>query len=142
MATTRLVQRRRLNADINITNMIDLMMVLLVVFMIATPLLAKGMNIQLPQSSVSEVVTSSRQAILVEVDDSEKIKVNSTAVALADLGEIVLQLQQTYPGAPVNVRADSRLSWGLGVEILGLLREQGIANVGIETQPPSANGRD
>jgi biopolymer transport protein TolR len=141
MATTRMLQRRRLNADINITNMIDLMMVLLVVFMIATPLLAKGMNIKLPQSSVSEVVTSTRQAILVEVDDSERIRINGTAVALADLGEVLLQLQQGHPEAPVNVRADSRLSWGLGVEILGVLREQGIANVGIETQPPPARSR-
>src|SRR3990170_9054308 len=88
-------------AEINITNLVDVTMTLLVVFMIVAPMLKQGMEIELPKSRVVDNVASDDKVILVECDKKQSIEINHNPVVLSSVEQIIRDIRQEHGEVPV-----------------------------------------
>lgn len=131
----RKLRRRRVRpqAEINITNLIDVSMTLLIVFMIVAPLLTQGLEIELAESRVVENIQAEEEAILVECDKDGNLRVNrDTEVVMGGLVNALVELKEKTGDVPVQVRADKRIPWGTVAGIYGLVREAGFERINAE----------
>lgn len=121
-------------SDINITPLLDLAFVLLIIFMITTPLLDQGIALSLPQGGSPDVSIEPEQIQVVEVSAEGKYYLNQTEVNLASLSSTMSGAFQADPNIIVYLRADETVQHGRVVAVLDLLRKLGIPNVSIRTE--------
>ncbi len=119
-------------AEINITNLVDVTMTLLVVFMIVAPMLKQGLEIELPKSRVADKISTDDKVILVECDKQQSIRINHSEVVLGSVEQMIRDLRQQYGEVPVQVRADQALSYGFLVGLWGEIRAAGVNSIGVE----------
>jgi biopolymer transport protein ExbD len=124
--------REQPRAEINITNLVDVTMTLLVVFMIVAPMLKQGLEIELPKSRVADNIKSEDKVILVECDQTQSIQINHNGVVLSSVEQTIRDLRQQYGEVPVQVRADEKLPYGFIVGIWGEIRAAGVDSIGVE----------
>lgn len=131
-------------AEINVVPFIDVMLVLLVIFMITTPLLTQGVKVDLPKTESKALPPDQKEPLIVTVDATGNLYLNIasqpnhpiTSRVLSNL--VKTQLEQTArEGAerPVLVRGDKNTNYGKIVEAMVLLQEAGAKKVGLITQP-------
>ncbi len=132
----RRMPRRRIRpqADINITNLIDVTMTLLIVFMIVAPLLTQGLEIELAESKVVENIDAEEEAILVEIDKQMILRINKDTEAVMGEGLVTLlkEMKESLGDVPVQVRADKNLQWGDVAGLYGYIREAGFEEINAE----------
>jgi len=128
----RRARREAPKAEINITNLVDVTMTLLVVFMIVAPMLKQGLVIELPQSRVADNIKSDDKVILVECDDKMNIQINHGEVILGTIEQTIRNLRQEFGEVPVQIRADKDLKYGDLVNIWGEIRAAGVESIGVE----------
>jgi biopolymer transport protein ExbD len=119
-------------AEINITNLVDVTMTLLVVFMIVAPMLKQGLEIELPKSRVADKIASDDKVILVECDKQQSIRINHNEVILGSVEQMIRDLREQYGEVPVQVRADQALPYGFIVGLWGEIRAAGVNSIGVE----------
>lgn len=140
----RMGRRQPMN-EINVVPFIDVMLVLLVIFMITAPMLTQGVDVELPQVTSEPIDSSENQdPIIVSVDASGQYFVSlggdETQVDLDELSQRVIILMERNPGTQVLVRGDRRVPYGDIVTLMGTLQVAGVANVGLISEPPPAEG--
>jgi len=121
-------------ADINITNLVDVMLVLLIVFMISAPMMQAGVDIALPKASESPVDVST--GIIISIDKAMTVYIDNYKIP-ADQFESRLK---TIRGGekkfrPIFIRADKSVPYGMVIELMGKIKKMGIDNVGLVTEP-------
>lgn len=138
---------RRPMSDINVVPFIDVMLVLLVIFMITTPLLTQGVKVELPKTSASAMSEQQKEPLIVTVDSqgnyylnlSDKPNQPVTARILSHLVSTQLAGQQgAEQQRPVLVRGDKNANYGKVVEAMVLLQQAGAKSVGLITEPASS----
>jgi biopolymer transport protein TolR len=132
VARSRRRRRERPNAEINIINLVDVIMVLLVTFMIVAPMLKQGLAIDLPTARVSDSLSSEDKVILVECDTNLTIRINHEEVVLGGVEQKIRDLRQEYGEVPVQVRADREVPYGDLVGLWGEIRAAGVKSIAIE----------
>jgi biopolymer transport protein TolR len=132
VARQRRRRRERPNAEINIINLVDVIMVLLVTFMIVAPMLKQGLAIDLPTARVSDSLSSEDKVILVECDMNLTIQINHEEVVLGGVEQKIRDLRQEYDEVPVQVRADKEVPYGDLVGLWGEIRAAGVKSIAIE----------
>jgi biopolymer transport protein TolR len=132
--------RRRPIADINVTPMVDVMLVLLVVFMITAPMLATGVAVTLPKVSAEQLKQENERPLVVTVDKDSKVYVGQQddAIELKELAPLLKALAQNNMEKRVFVRADEAVPYGAVVTVLALLQEAGFKNAGLPVDPNQA----
>jgi biopolymer transport protein TolR len=132
--------RRKPMADINVTPMVDVMLVLLVVFMITAPMLATGVAVNLPKTSARQLPTEKERPLVVTVDKQGKIYVGmeDTPVEPAALGEMLKAIAQNKMDKRVYVRGDEDGRYGDVVTVLTLLQGAGFTNAGLPVDSKKA----
>ena len=133
---------RRPIADINVVPFIDVMLVLLVIFMITTPLLTQGVKVNLPQTSTKALTEQQKEPLIVTVDAMGNFYLNladkpNQAITARTLSYLVtnqLATQQNGEQRPVLVRGDKNANYGKVVEAMVLLQQAGAKSVGLITQ--------
>jgi biopolymer transport protein ExbD len=135
----RYSQRQGLStlSEINVTPLLDLAFVLLIIFMITTPLLESSMNLVIPSSGATNPPIKSAQAQIVSIDRSETIRFNNSVVDLKALTVRLAELKQTNPDVAVVIRPDRELPVQKLIALMDALKQAQITKVGIATRAES-----
>lgn len=134
------MKRRRLMSEINVVPYVDVMLVLLVIFMVAAPLLTQGVSVNLPSSAASPVSTD-RKPLVVTVDAGGKVYLQDKAVSLDKLLQTVSAAKRGQPELQVLVRGDRDANYGRVIQVMAQLQAAGIQDVGLLTESPEPTAR-
>ena len=129
-------ERRRRDlprVEINITNLIDVTLTLLIVFMIVAPLLKQGLEIELPKAKVVEGLDTDDKVILVECDKNGLVHVNQQEVVPGEVEETIRDLREKLGEPPVQLRADKTLPFGDVVGVVGAIKAAGVETIDVES---------
>ena len=127
--------RRRPLAEINITPLVDVMLVLLIIFMVAAPMIQTGVKVDLPQVKTPPVESTDTKVVLAITRD-RKIYLAETEVPITELAEKLRTNARLQKERELLVHADRNLSYGVVLEVMGLARAAGIESLGMVTDPP------
>ena len=129
---TRRRHRARLNADVNVTSLLDLAFVLLIIFMIAAPLMQGGVEVRLPEAQARPL--ESREGMTVTLDRRGRIFVDETAFSYADFRTTFRSLVARRNPTGIYLRADRAVPYGDVARVLAVIRTSGVQNVGLVTE--------
>lgn len=124
-------------AEINVTPLVDVMLVLLVIFMVTAPLMMVGVPVQLPKTSAAKV-SQTTKPVVVSIDREGRVFLREEEIAAEALLGRLSQLWQESPDAPVYVRADRSIPYGLVMEAMGVVTQAGFARVSLIAEGASA----
>jgi len=132
----RYSQRQSLSSlsEINITPLLDLAFVLLIIFMITTPLLESSMSLIIPSSGAKSSPVTTSQVQMVSIDRNESIRFNNQVVDLTMLSAQLAEAKRVNPEVAVVIRPDRELSVQKLVTLMDALQRAGIMKVGIATR--------
>lgn len=145
MATRYRRKVRRPMAEINIVPYIDVMLVLLVIFMITTPLLNQGVDVNLPQAKSRPLKSTEAQPIVVSVDAKGQYFLNiggnpKAPIRAVDLlnrvQQALITAKQKNQKQAVLVKGDETANYGTVIQAMVLLQQAGVKDVGLMTKPP------
>ena len=134
--------KHKMVSDINAVPFIDVMLVLLVVFMVTAPLLTQGVSVELPEAPSKPIdIQDDTETLIVSIkatgeyfidlgDDPER------AVTLDLIGEQVAKVLSAQPQTPVLVRGDKAVPYGKVIELMTVLQNAGVPNLGLISDPP------
>ena len=122
-------------SEINVTPMVDVMLVLLVVFMITAPLLTVGVPVDLPKSKAS-VIVGENEPLVVSLNAEGKLFLQDTEVALDKLVARLTAITENRKETRVFVRGDRKIAYGKIMEVMGLINRAGFDRVALITELP------
>jgi biopolymer transport protein TolR len=123
-------------AEINVTPMVDVMLVLLIIFMVTAPLLVTGVPVDLPAARAAALSQKPDKPLAVSLDAQGGVFIGDEAVAEGALGDRLSALHASAPDTRVLVRADKSLSYGRVLEVMGEIASSGFTKVALVSQPP------
>jgi biopolymer transport protein ExbD/biopolymer transport protein TolR len=121
-------------SDINMTPLIDVMLVLLVIFMITAPLMASSLKLDLPKTDAGQP-TDTPQFISVALDPQGRLYFGDDVVDVATFNTRVADAARKNPQTEVQLRADQSVTYGRVAELIGLIQKTGLTRVGFVTDP-------
>jgi len=124
-------------SEINVTPLLDLAFVLLIIFMITTPLLENSVNLVIPSSSAANAPISKAQVQTISIDRDETIRVNNEIVDADSLAARLLELKRANPDIAIVIRPDRELPVQKLVTLMDSLQRAQITKVGIATKAES-----
>ena len=124
-------------SEINMTPLIDVMLVLLVIFIITAPLLASSIKLDLPKADVAASGDTPRFVLLV-VDKTGQVFLDDKPVAPAELARRLVLVAGKNPDTEVQLRADEAVPYGRVVEVLGAAQKAGLSRIGFVAEPKPA----
>jgi len=125
-------------SDINMTPLIDVMLVLLVIFMITAPLMSSSLKLELPRTEGAQP-NDTPQFITVALDPQGKLYLGEEALALAEFADRVADTARKNPKTEVQLRADKGVPYGRVAEVIGLVQKAGLNRIGFVTEPAAAS---
>ncbi len=126
--------RRKVLNEINVTPLVDVMLVLLIIFMVTAPMMQQGIDVELPETSNTGVTVNEEPLVLV-VKKNRHIYIGSAEVDFASLREKLKAIFQTRRNKQVYLQADKSVDYGRVAEVMGEIRSAGIFNIGLITLP-------
>jgi biopolymer transport protein TolR len=119
--------------DINVTPMVDVMLVLLVIFMVTAPLLTVGVQVDLPKTKAA-VLQGRDEPLAISVDAKGKVYLQNTEIDLDALVPRLAAITKNNPDARIFVRGDATIPYGKVMEVMGLVNAAGYRKVALVTQ--------
>ena len=121
-------------SDINVTPLVDVMLVLLVIFILTAPLLTSAIRLDLPQSKAAQA-GEAPEALSLSLKASGELFINDKPVTLAALPTALAQLATQRPNLEVQLRVDQSVPYGQVLELMGLAQQAGLSRIGFVTAP-------
>lgn len=128
-------RRHRVMSDINVTPFVDVMLVLLIVFMVAAPLLATGVPIDLPQTK-ARALPEDKEPLAVTIKSDGSVYLQDQEVTIDELGPKLLAISEAKRDDRIYVRGDNAAQYGKVAEVMGALNGAGFSRVALVTEPP------
>jgi len=126
-------------AQINVTPLVDVMLVLLVIFMVTAPIIQQGVQVNLPQVRTT-AISGTDEPLVVTVAKNGKIYLNDNAMNLSELGQKLRAIKKLQADKQVNLRADQDVRYGAVMNTIAEIKQAGIEKLGMVTRPPSEGG--
>jgi biopolymer transport protein TolR len=126
-------------AQINVTPLVDVMLVLLVIFMVTAPIIQQGVQVNLPQAKAA-AIPGTEQLLVVSIAKNGKIYLNDNVMTLDELGSRMRAIRANEAEKQVYVRADQDVRYGLVMKTIAELKQAGIERVGMVTRPMLEDG--
>jgi len=120
-------------SEINVTPMVDVMLVLLVIFMVAAPLLTVGVPVDLPQTK-APAITEQKEPLVITVNAQGKLFLQNGAVGDDELVPRLQAITKNNPQADIYVRGDRAISYGRVMEVMGMVSAAGFTKVSLVTE--------
>ncbi|MHB8879755.1 MAG: protein TolR [Myxococcaceae bacterium] len=124
-------------SEINVTPMVDVMLVLLIIFMVTAPLIQQGVKVNLPEAKAAPVEASDKKLVL-SVDAAKRVFIGEAEVALEELETKLKTNAKAQLDKEVYLHADREIPYGVVVEVMAAAQRAGISNVGMITDPMGA----
>ena len=125
-----------LNADINVTSLVDVAFVLLIIFMITAPMMQGGVEVQLPRAEARPI--QPKDGLVISVDQTGRVFVDQSPLTYEEFKTAFPALVMSRHPTGVFVRADARASYGRVLQVLAIIRASGVHDVGLiaESEEP------
>lgn len=124
-------------ADINVTPLVDVVLVLLIIFMITAPVLQSGIEVAVPKTKTVKEITEER--LVISIDKQQRVYLGNDAVNINEIGDKLRQKIRDPQGQYIFVRADENVPFGAFATVMDAVKSSGITNVSIVTQPLNSN---
>lgn len=121
-------------SEINVTPLVDVMLVLLVVFIVTAPLLTQSIGVTLPKT-VSAAPPPKGETNLVSIDHEGQAFFNKEKISLGDLGVKLVALHDKDPESTVQFEIDDRVAYGKAAEVMAIAQHSGISKIALQTRP-------
>ena len=126
--------RKQLVSDINVTPLVDVMLVLLIIFMVTAPMMTQGLDVDLPETTTKSL-RQEDDPIVVTIDKEGKISLDQHEVTRKILYQELSGLDQGRKEQPIYLKADKAVAYGVVVKIMADIKEAGFDKLGMITQP-------
>lgn len=127
----------QLMSEINVTPFVDVMLVLLIIFMVAAPMMTQGVDVALPEVKAESLPQDDEVPFVVSVDKAGKVFINEFEVEQGQLNAKLLAIFKQKPTEKVFLRADKRVPYGTVMDVMAQIRGAGIEKLGMITEPAS-----
>ena len=127
-------------AEINVTPLVDVMLVLLIVFMVTAPLITSGVDVNLPQAN-AKPVNSDSTPITITVNAQDQIFLQNSQVQLSNLVATLQQISQNDQDRRIFVRGDTAVSYGDMLQVMATITNGGFTKVALLAKQPEAEGQ-
>ena len=125
-------------SEINVTPFVDVMLVLLIIFMVTAPILESGIEVDLPKTRTVKAVDVEK--VVITIDRRQTLYLGNDAININLLGSTVAQRLQGSVNKPVFIRADESVPFGTFARVVDTLKQAGVTNINIVTEPLSTKG--
>ena len=125
-------------SEINVTPLVDVMLVLLIIFMVAAPMMTVGVPLDLPQTSAN-ALNSDTQPITISVNANGQIHLQETEIQAAEVADKLQAIATTGYNERIFVRADSVAAYGVVADVMARIQAAGFKNIGLVTQQKQDN---
>ncbi len=126
-------------SQINVTPLVDVMLVLLVIFMVTAPIIQQGVQVNLPQAKAGAIPGKETQ-LVVAITRNGRIYLNDNPMTLAELGQKLRAIHQLQRDKEVYLRADQDVRYGVVMKTITEIKQAGIERLGMVTRPLSQEG--
>jgi biopolymer transport protein TolR len=124
-------------SEINVTPMVDVMLVLMIIFMVTAPLIQQGVKVNLPETKAAAVEASDKK-LVISIDVKKHVFIGEVEVQLGELEEKLKTNAKAQADKELYLHADRELPYGIVVEVMASAQRAGITNVGMITDPMGA----
>jgi biopolymer transport protein TolR len=131
--------RTALQADINVTPLVDVCLVLLIIFMVVTPMIVSGVPVKLPAARTGGPVGDPDRQLPITVKEDGSLYFDATVIRPEQLANELQERHAAHPDRPVVVRGDQHVQYGEVVAVLDACRKAGFNDVGLLTSSPPAS---
>ncbi|MEE1029597.1 MAG: ExbD/TolR family protein [Alphaproteobacteria bacterium] len=128
------LRKRQSDGGIQLTPMIDVMTVLLAVFMVTTPMMTTGIDLELPRAGTS-AMTGQDHAIQISVDSQGRYFLSETQMSRDDVVKRAVAMRGENPDLTIMISGDTHADYGAVMSVMGKLKDAGFQKVGLRTQP-------
>jgi biopolymer transport protein TolR len=125
----------KLLAEINVTPLVDVVLVLLIIFMVTAPMLQMGIDVNLPQVK-SKSIDVTEEKLVLTINSSKEIFINKTKTSLTDLSTKLENIFANRIDREIFMRADKNVPYGFVVEVMSTVRKAGVDRLGMITESP------
>lgn len=125
-------------AEINITPLVDVVLVLLIIFMITAPVLQSGIEVAVPKTKTVKEITEER--LVISIDKEQRVFLGNDPININEVGDKLRRKIRDPQNQYIFVRADENVPFGAFATVMDAVKQSGITNVSIVTQPLSSNG--
>lgn len=126
-------------ADINITPLVDVVLVLLIIFMVTAPVLQSGIEVSVPKTRTVKEITQER--LVISINKEQRVFLGNDPVNINEIGAKIREKIRDPRNQSVFVRADEDVPFGAFATVMDAVKQSGIANVSIVTQPLDTHGK-
>jgi len=130
-------QRGKLASQINVTPLVDVMLVLLIIFMVTAPIIQQGVEVSIPKVKAAALKSKEEEFVISITRDGETY-LNDRKLDPGELTDKLQAISQTRPDLQVFIRADEQVAYGEVIRTMAAIKAAGVDNVGMVTQEPSA----
>lgn len=127
-------KEERLLSEINVTPLVDVMLVLLIIFMVTAPMLQKGIDVDLPKVAAKDIPTKEEKLVLT-ITKKRKIFINEHAVEISKLRQKLEKIFENRTDKELFLRADEKVPYGFVMKTMSEIKEGGIEKIGMITRP-------
>jgi biopolymer transport protein TolR len=121
--------------ELNLTNLVDVALTVLVVFIITAPMMTPGIDVNLPRTDAS--LPHDEEGITVSIKENKQLYIENEQVKLEDFeGKLKRILEKKPPGVMVYLRADKSIDYGFVIEVVGRMRKAGVKDLGLVAEIP------
>lgn len=126
--------RKRLVSEINVTPLVDVMLVLLIIFMVTAPMMTQGLDVDLPETSAKSI-SQNEDPQVITIDKGGKISLNGTEIPKAMVFQQLDKMPKELKEKPIYLRADKDVPYGIVVVLMADIKSAGFDKLGMITKP-------